>query len=69
MPSLRIVGLLAFSLLLLGLAPPEPQPEPPLEPAEPQQTEVSRWAASYFNNPSLNGNPVVTREDDCIKFN
>ncbi len=69
MPTLRVLGLLALTLLVLGLAPPSPQPEPLPGSGEPQQVEVSRWAASYFNNPFLNGNPVHTREDDCIKFN
>lgn len=62
MPTLRVLALVALSLLLVGLAPPEPEQEP-------QQDQVTRWAASYFNNRFLQGSPIHTREDDCIKFN
>jgi len=46
---------------------PEPETGPPgtATPAVP----VGRWRGEYFDNPSLLGQPVMTRFDDHIEFN
>lgn len=58
---LRMVGLLIA--LLLGSAPVLAQ-----GPILPQHSDPS-WAASYWNNTTLSGTPVLTRQDANINFN
>jgi hypothetical protein len=61
------------------VAPAEPVYSPSLLPtptapapgpgADPLQAGVTKWFGEYFNNRSLDGDPVGTRFDECIDFN
>ncbi|MGL4649165.1 MAG: PA14 domain-containing protein [Caldilineaceae bacterium] len=43
-------------------APPPPQPQPTPAPTFPD------WKASYFNNPTLSGSPILVRNEPAINF-
>jgi LysM repeat protein len=54
--------------LVIPKATPAPAPKPQPQPVWTPSSWPGPWSAEYFDNPTLSGEPYVTREDEIINF-
>jgi hypothetical protein len=75
-----VPGTAAPTIVVPTLEPPTPGPQPTAVPPQPTFTPVpfptatqtpdpNMWRGEYYNNPNLQGAPVLVRNDPSINFN